>query len=816
MTDIPQYPAPPRAGDNPASVTDSGLVAGQAYLTGTNVAGRDLIVHQHLEQPIAAPAGVNQLPADIADFAGRDDVLAQVGQWLGQGERGGHRAPSLIAIAGQAGVGKTTLAVHVAHAVAGDYPDGQIYVNLRGVEAERLDPAEVLSGFLRAFGVAAGAIPASLAERASLYRALLHGRRALVLLDNAASEQQVRPLLPGSPGCAAIVTSRVPLIALEGARLVMLSVLTEAESVELLGGILGSERVAAEPEAAARLVELCDHLPLALRIVGARLAGRPRWPLAHMVTLLSDGNKRLRELKAGDLEVRAAFALSYDSLGEHERRAFRRLGLVRGADFAAWVAAALLDSDAPSAEDTVERLVDVQLLDSAGFDATGQARYRFHDLLRSFARERLRAEEADGDVGAALDRMLGAYLALSKRGLYLLSPNSKRDSLAARSVEWRPPAMDIDELMQPTPYAWFLTETQAIAAAVGQAFEEQRWDMTWELADPLHYHCRVFALWQPWVASHELGLEAARRAGNRRGEAIILRNLGNAYRDQGITRRAMDCYTAGLDIARDLDNRLMEAAMLNGAGEVSLDRGRLAEARTYFEGAQAAWADVDDLTGVAYGHTHLGLVYAELRRFDEARAHAAESLRMQEDFRDLSGQGYAQGVIALLRDRSGDLAGALAGYQRCVAIYQELGERIALGNAYVSMASVYRAQGRLDDAVRLVREEALPIYTESGSRRRHATAMITLAEIEIDLGQAGEAVEHLGAALPVLRELDDSLSEARAQAVLGAAHRARGDLDQARAALTAAVDLFGVSGSPEIEDARHALASLPAQPDRTA
>lgn len=181
---------------------------------------------------------------------------------------------------------------------------------------------------------------------------------------------------------------------------------------------------------------------------------------------------------------------------------------------------------------------------------------------------------------------------------------------------------------------------------------------------------------------------------------------------------------------------------------------------------------------------------------------------MQEDFRDLSGQGYAQGVIAYLRSKSGDLAGALAGYERCMAIYTELGERIALGNTYVSMASVYRAQGRHDDAMRLI-HEALPIYTESGSRRRHATAMIVLAEIESDLGRTDEAVEHLDTALPVLRELDDSLSEARALAVLGEVRRARGDLDQARAAITAAVELFGVSGSPETEDAERLRESLP-------
>ncbi|GAA4711164.1 ATP-binding protein [Phytohabitans rumicis] len=799
MTETPEgtgEPVPP----SPSTVSGSGLVAGgDVRLVGTYVAGRDLIIHQHPQQPVAAPSGIHMLPAHVIDFAGRDDDIRQALSWFEAGS-GSRQAVPVLAIAGKAGVGKTTLAVHLGHELADRYPDGQLYVNLRGVEAERLDPAEVLSGFLRAFGVAGAAIPQELEERASLYRQFLYDRRMLVLLDNAASEAQVRPLLPGSPGCAVIVTSRPLLTALPGARLLTLDVMPPAQSIDLLAKILGESRVAGGESAAAEIAELCGHLPLALRIAAARLAARPRWPLTHLATRLRDEGTRIAELRAGDLEVRAAFALSYEGLAEADRQAFRRLGLIRASDFAAWVAAAVLDTDVPTAEEALERLVDAQLLESDGFDATGQPRYRFHDLLRSFARERMRAEEEPAELGAASGRFLGAYLALSKRGLYLLAPNSKRDPLASRATQWPPPGLDIDELMRPTPFSWFLVETQGIVAAVTQAYEAGLWDMTWELADPLHFHCRVFALWKPWTTTHELAVEAARRADNPRGEAFILRNLGNAYRDAGLPAKAVACYEASLDLGRRLDSRLIQAAALNGAGEVTLDRGRLVTARSYLEQAQAAWTDAEDWTGVAYGHTHLAVVYADQRLLDQAEEHAAESLRMQTQFRDRSGEAYARmtlGRIARLRDRPAD---AVAAYERCLEIYAEIGERLGAADARVSMAQAHRDQGRHEEAARRL-DEAITTYLDFGGGRRRAIAFTVLAALDRDEGRLQAAAERLAEAIAVLRGADDILNEARAQLELARVRHAAGDAG-AQEAVAAAISGFEQAGSPEVDEAR--------------
>lgn len=354
---------------------------------------------------------LSQLPPDLVDFTGREAQSAQVRDLL----EWQPTAVVISAIAGKGGVGKTTLAIHVAYQVRHRFPDGQLYVNLRGAEAQALEPADVLAEFLRSLGVQPTAIPDGLAERAGLYRARLSDRRILVVLDNAADEAQVRPLLPGSPGCAVLVTSRRRLAGLEGAATVDLDVMEPDQAIELLGKVAGSERVAAEPEAASMLAHLCGYLPLAVRIAGARLAARRHRRLAGYATRLQDERRRLGELRAGDLEVRASFALSYQALSKDEQQMFRLLGLLNGPDFAAWVAAALLDCALEVAEDLVERLVDAQLLEAGGEDATGLIRYRFHDLLRVFARERLREEEPPTIQQGALERVLTTYLVLAER-----------------------------------------------------------------------------------------------------------------------------------------------------------------------------------------------------------------------------------------------------------------------------------------------------------------------------------------------------------------------------------------------------------------
>ncbi|GFJ77564.1 hypothetical protein Phou_017440 [Phytohabitans houttuyneae] len=257
-----------------------------------------------------APAAPALLPPDIPDFTGRDGPAGELHHLLTAGRPSS--ALAVAGVAGMGGVGKTTLAVHVAHLASSAYPDGQLYANLRGAEAVALDPSDVLARFLRALGVDARAIPNDPVERAELYRTRLAGRRVLVVLDNAASEEQVRPLLPGAASCAVLLTSRARLTGVEGARWIDLDVFARAEAIKLLGRVAGDARVAAEPDEAAAIVRLCGGLPLAVRVAGARLTARPTWRLAHLSRMLRDERRRLDRLATGDLEVRASLALSYE------------------------------------------------------------------------------------------------------------------------------------------------------------------------------------------------------------------------------------------------------------------------------------------------------------------------------------------------------------------------------------------------------------------------------------------------------------------------------------------------------------------------
>ncbi len=337
--------------------------------------------------------GPAQLPPDITDFTGREKQVAQVCDLLA-GEPA-QRPPAVVvaAIAGQAGVGKTTLAVHVAHRIRDRFPDGQLYVNLRGNERWRLDPGDVLARFLRALGVDGAAIPETTEERSHLFRSRLDGLRVLLVLDNAAGEAQVRPLLPASRACAVLVTSRSRLAGLEGIRLVDLDVFDAEQAVALMSRLAGRDRVTAEAQAAEQIVQLCGYLPLAVRVAGARLAIRPHWSLRRLANVLADEHRRLDELQVGDLDVRASLALSYAGLDNQARRGLRLLGMLDVPDFTPWAAAALLDTSQQRAEVLVDALADAQLIDVVGEDATGQFRYRFHDLARVYARERAEAED---------------------------------------------------------------------------------------------------------------------------------------------------------------------------------------------------------------------------------------------------------------------------------------------------------------------------------------------------------------------------------------------------------------------------------------
>lgn len=334
-------------------------------------------------------AAAFQLPPDIADFTARETLVGELRCVLRGGDATDSAAPALVALTGKPGVGKSTVAIHVAHQLRERFPDTQLYVNLHGATGpplSPLEPSEALAGFLNALGVCD--VPTQLSERVALYRSLLVERRVLIVLDNASREEQVRPLIPGSASCAVLITSRTHLAGLEGAELYELGVLEADAAVELLKKIIPSTDRAVDREAAEEIVNYCGYLPLAIRIAGGRLKIRPQWGMRKLAKRLSVARHRLKELKLGDLDARTSFQVSYQELGEAEARLFRRVSVLEGPDFATPVAATLAEVEEYEAETLLERLVELHLI-----DAVAEDRYQYHDLLRLFARERFDAEE---------------------------------------------------------------------------------------------------------------------------------------------------------------------------------------------------------------------------------------------------------------------------------------------------------------------------------------------------------------------------------------------------------------------------------------
>lgn len=448
-----------------------------AEAAATSAGGNGLDGPSAMPGPVAALAEpVCQLPPDVADFTGRSEECAGLAEVIAPAE--GRIAVPVAVVSGQPGVGKTALALHVAHRLRGMFPDGQLFVALAGASPRPRQAGEVLGEMLQALGVAPAWVPDATEQRAALFRSRLAGRAVLVVADDAASSAQVLPLLPGTAGCAVIVTSRTRLAGLGGARLFLLDCLGHDEAVEMLGRIADPRRVAAEPRAAAALVAACGQLPLALRIAGARLAARPSLPVAKVASLIGDERRRLDELAIGELAVRARIAPSYAALDERAQRAFRRLGLLGPHDFAPWVTAALLAE--ADAGDVIDVLEGNSLLTPTGVDATGEVRYRMHGLLRDYAAE-LAAGEPREDIAAALDRMLAgytelAYLACQQLPSLASSPPPGRHHGAAVVAE------DVAARLTARPLAWFTCERLNLLTATEFARASGRHQLAARLA----------------------------------------------------------------------------------------------------------------------------------------------------------------------------------------------------------------------------------------------------------------------------------------------------------------------------------------------
>ncbi|MEU8403453.1 BTAD domain-containing putative transcriptional regulator [Nonomuraea sp. NPDC048892] len=730
-----------------------------------------------------------ELPPDIADFTGRDREVAELTAALTRPRPG---TVAMASIAGLGGLGKTTLAVHVAHRIMGRFPHGQLYADLRGASADPARPEDVLSRFLFALGVSTTSIPDSLDERVALYRSSLAGRRILVLLDNVAGEEQVRPLLPGAPGTAVLLTGRVRLVGLEGANLLELDVLPSAQAMALLGRIVGDERVQDDPDAALEITRLCGRVPLAVRISAARLLGRRQWSLARLAGVLGEERHRLDELVAGDLDIRAGFEMSYQTLPPGAQRAFRLAGLLDAPDFASWTVAALLDVPVRQAEREIEALVDAHLLTLTGPDETGGLRYRFHDLIRLYARERAQREDSEAERLAALRRALGAWLALAEAAAEHV-PGPCYALMHGPAPRWRLPAEVAGPLLA-DPMAWFGAEHAALMTAVAQACEAGLTDFAWDLAGSTETYLNVRGLYDGWQRMHEQALALCRRTGDQRGEAVLRRGLleVTTWSSPAGPGPAMRRMRAGATLLLDLFTQLndpvgMADALATLAWSMTADGNGGAEALALAGRALRMAADAGYLGGQARAYHVMAIIHGE---DDPQAAHEVmeQAARVAEA---LGNPHYATTVTQFLgaaKAFCGDVEGGRELLERSLAMARRLNYRYLETFSLLYLAKLLAAVG--DPQARATAELTLA-NSETGNFGHYlADSLSVLGQLDLAEGNVRSAIATLERSVQVWRTRGSIPYLARTLRSLGDAHAAAGDCRRAGAVWEEARELF--------------------------
>jgi DNA-binding SARP family transcriptional activator/tetratricopeptide (TPR) repeat protein len=655
--------------------------------------------------PAARPA---QLPADLPTFAGRVRELAAL---LPMSHNLSEDAVALtIVIGGMAGIGKTTLAVHWAHRIAGRFPDGQLYVNLRGFDPSgpATTPADALCDFLSALDVAPLQIPAGLDAQAALYRSILAGRRVLVLLDNARDLEQVRPLLPGLPGCLAIVTSRNELsglVAAHGARPLTLGPLPAGEARDLLAHRLGAGRVAAEPHAVDDILSPCAGLPLAMAITAARAASHPAFPLAALAAELRDARDNLDAFAGPDAasDARAAFSLSYQALAPPTARLFRLLAVQPGPDIAASAAASLTGAAAASVRPMLAQLSRANLITEHV-----PGRYTMHDLLRAYATERLHAIESEPDRQAAGHRLLDHYLHTAHRAALLLAPAREPITPAPPRAGVIPePLADHERAL-----AWFTTERRVLLSAVTYAVRARLNTHAWQLAWAMDTFLLRQGHWHEWIDVRLAALAAALRLPDRGAQAKAYIGLGHAL------------------------SRV----------------GRLDEARTHLGRALDLSAELGDLSGQAHAHRGIGLIYQRQGHLDKTLQHCRQAGELYRRAGNRSGWAKALNESGFIHALLGDHRQALACCGQAITLFQELGDRHGEAATAHSLGFTLRRMGNHRQAVIRYRQ-ALDLFEKVGDRHYTADTLVHLGETYLAAADPPAARRSWQRAVAILVEL---------------------------------------------------------------
>jgi tetratricopeptide (TPR) repeat protein/DNA-binding SARP family transcriptional activator len=708
----------------------------------------------------AADGAPAQLPPDTSSFTGRTTELARL-LALAPARTSPTTVATVCVIHGMAGVGKTALAVHAAHQLAPRFPDGQVSLDLQGYSegALRVAPMEALDRLLRKLGVDANKIPQHLDDRAGLYRGQLAGKRMLILLDNAHSTDQVRPLIPASAGCLVLVTARSRMVALDEGPVISLDSMPVADAAMLFERIVGPERLARERAVVEHIVEMCGGLPLAVRIVAARLRSHPAWPPSQMVGWLSEATERLGELSDGERSIDGLFRLSTADLGTDQQRLFRLLGLVPGRDIDTYAAAALFGAPVGRAARLLQELFDAHLLDQQV-----EGRYGLHDMMRHYASHCARDLESPENRQGAVLRWLEHQVDTAAAATIMLFPDDEDRRVAGLS----PGTSVFSVATPPLARGWLDAERRNLIAAAAQAVEHGRPDCAWALDAVLYRYLMNGAHYTDALELHEIALSAARQIENPAAEGLVLRHLGTTHRQ----RRQYD------------------------------------EALTYLERALSTQEAIADVTGQAETLSELGALFGQNGRYEQAREFLERALVLNQRAGNAGHEATTLGNLAILHGMLGDYEVALRQHRKSLAICVAIGDQSKEASVLSNLGVVFFTNGDYAEAIAHY-QHALEIFTDIGDRAKEATALSNLGEVHAACGDIDLAVAEHEHALSIFRSVRNRAGEGRTQYYLAATYAARGRADRAAPLYRAARDIAREIGD-RYEQARalEGLASL--------
>ncbi len=734
----------------------------------------------------AAAAATRTLPRDTANFTGRERELARLLEALIPTAADGG-VVSIHAIDGMAGIGKTTFAVHAAHRLAPDFPDGQFFLPLHAhTPGQRpVDPADALGSLLLTAGLAPQQIPPGVEARAARWRGQVAGKKILLLLDDAASHRQVRPLLPGTAGSLVLVTSRRRLMALQDATVVSLDVLPPGEAAALLARLAARPGVRASDAAVGELTRLCGYLPLAIGMLASQLRHHLAWKPAELAADVAAARDRLALMHAEDVSVGAAFALSYTDLTAAQQRLFRRLGLLPGPGIDAYAAAALDGTTLDSARRSLEGLYDQHLLTEP---AAG--RYQLHDLLREHARALAAADnpaESDTATGRLLDYYLHTALAA---GRHFATPPAAR-----LQPPGRPPAQapDVSNLGQAA--AWLDAERANLHAAVEYSADRARSRHAIAIPAAISGFLTARGYWDQSAALHGSALIAARQAGDRLGEADTLTELGVLQAETGSYPVAAATLTRAVALYGDAGDVPGQAHALNQLGYLRVLTGDYPAAAASTQQALALARAASDRFVEADTLIHLGLMQQLTGDYPAAAASQQQALALFSDLGDLEGQAEALNCLGIVQQETGNYPAAAASHQQALALFGALGNLQGQANALNDLGIAQQQTGDYPAAA-ASHQQALARYREFGNRLGQAEALNRLGDLSLRTSATSQAHEYHAQALAIARDLSAPLEEAHALEGLGQTKLQDGNPSEAAVHLQQALTIYQRIGAP--------------------